>query len=120
MEQTIEEYFDTEGATQAAKEQKILVENWKKGDVQAYLKYLQNKELLSNNNSDEAVKLLLEEFKVNYTNYRNNEFAVYIEGLMKKKGSKTYFILLDITQFTPGSSILDLLKEKGYSFTQVK
>ena len=120
LEQTIEEYFDTEGATQAAKEQKILLENWKKGDVQAYLKYLQNKELLSNNNSDEAVKLLLEEFKVNYTNYRNNEFAVYIEGLMKKKGSKTYFIMLDITQFTPGSSILDLLKEKGYSFIHVK
>ncbi len=120
LNQAIEAYFDTNGTTQQLKEQKLLLESWKKGDVQACLDYLRNKELLSKNNSDDAIKLLLEEFKVNYTNYRNNEFAGYIEGLMKKKGSKSYFIMLDITQFTPGSSILELLKEKGYTFTQVK
>ncbi|MFT4146852.1 MAG: TraB/GumN family protein [Mobilitalea sp.] len=120
LNQTMESYFDLEGTTQSAKEQELLLESWKKGDIQTYLKYLQNKELLTNNASDEVVKQLLEEFKVKYTDYRNNEFAVYIDGLMKKNGSKTYFIMLDITQFAPGSSILELLKKKGYTFTQVK
>lgn len=100
----------------------IMLELWKKGDVETFKKYNtlddEYPEIL--NEEAAAEKALMDEFTLKLLTQRDAHMAEFINGLLKAEGNHTYFVVVGSAHYISDHSVIDRLEEKGYEVTQIK
>lgn len=95
---------------------------WKNGNVEAMSKVLSEENDLPELSGEDA-KLyedLGKEYKEKMLTTRDLGMADTIDKLLKSEGSATYFVVVGAFHYISDYSVLDILKEKGYTITQIK
>jgi uncharacterized protein YbaP (TraB family) len=100
-----------------------ILDLWRTGDAESFEKYTaieyEYPELTELDTAEED-KAIIEEFKNKLFTQRDKGMAEYIDGLLKAEGSATYFVIVGSGHYISDYSVLDRLKEKGYEITQIK
>lgn len=98
-----------------------MLELWHEGDVDTFLKdYSINEEYSEAGELSDLDKKLYDEFVDKLLTKRNQGMADYIDNLLKSDGSNTYFVVVGSNHYISNYSVLDILKSKGYTITQIK
>ncbi len=95
---------------------------WRNGDVEAMGKVMSDETDLPEI-SEEDAKLyedLGKEYKEKLLTTRDLGMADTIDKLLKGEGSTTYFVVVGAFHYISDYSVLDILKEKGYTITRIK
>lgn len=99
----------------------MMLEYWHDGDVEAFLKtYNSDNEDIDELQISDVEKRLLKEYQYKLMTQRDQGMADYIDKLLKSEGSNTYFVVVGSAHYVSDYSVLDILKEKGYTLEQVK
>lgn len=109
-------------STEGADTMDQMLEFWKDGDVESFLKVNRIEDEYPVINSVEAAKLktLMEEYKLKFMTQRDKHMADFIEKLLKSEGNNTYFVVVGSAHYISDYSVLDMLEDKGYDITQIK
>lgn len=96
---------------------------WRKGEEKDFEKYssfeYEYQDTLEDASSAKE-KEFLAEMKEKMFTIRDAGMADYIDGLLKGKDSKTYFVVVGSAHYVSNYDVIDILTKKGYEITQIK
>jgi uncharacterized protein YbaP (TraB family) len=122
---TIASADETTGGTSDSNsyDMKDMLKQWREGDEEEFRKYssIENEYGdLQGNDADVSVDALTREFKEKLYTNRDKKMADYIDKLLTSEGKKTYFVVVGSGHYVSDHDVIDYLKEKGYTITQIK
>lgn len=99
-----------------------MLQLWHEGDVDTFKKLMSMEteypEIYGQDAA--ATKAILDEFTLKLFTQRDVKMADYIDKLLKGEGSSTYFVIVGSGHYISNHSVIDILKDKGYTITQIK
>lgn len=94
------------------------IEYWQKGDLEQFEKSFPKKETDPDATKEEQVAL--EEYNNKLLTVRDAEMTENIEKLLNSDEGKTYFIVVGSGHYVGEDGVINNLKKKGYTVTQIK
>lgn len=99
-----------------------MLECWRVGDQEGLMK-LMSSDVSGLELSDEDMKTyktIMDEYQNKLFTQRDKNMADNIEKLLKGEGSTTYFIVVGSGHYVSEYSVVDMLKEKGFTLKEIK
>lgn len=100
-----------------------MFELWRKGDEEEFRKFTSfeyESGGLLGNEADASVAALIKEYKEKLYTNRDKNMADFIDWLLTSEGKKTYFVVVGSAHYVSDYDVIDILREKGYTITQIK
>lgn len=99
----------------------LMLEYWHDGDVEAF-KALSSETDTDYFEGEQSVEIqkYMAEYEDKIMTQRDKGMAEFVVNLLNAEGSTTYFVIVGSAHYISDYSVLDILKEKGYTISQIK